>query len=116
MNANRRVEDSLREAANCGNGITSWKPEWLRGFRIGEKEELDVADEVKTWAGTGISGKLPKNSDYLLANRDLSGAPLEPSLLVDNKDKAAIIEIAIEKLIRDAKFRNAPIAVTLARD
>jgi hypothetical protein len=58
--------------------------------RIGKREEMDFADEVRTWAGIHISDKLGKNGDYLLAFRDPSGAALEPRLLIDNKDKAAI--------------------------
>jgi hypothetical protein len=51
------------------------------------------------------SEKLPKNGDYILAYRDPSGAPLEPKLLIDTKDKAAISEADIKKLIRDAVLR-----------
>jgi hypothetical protein len=63
-----------------------------------------------------VSEKLPKNGDYLLAFRDPSGAQLEPRLLVDNKDKAAITEGDIKKLIRDAKERHVPIGVIVAKD
>ena len=34
-----------------------------------------------------VSEKLARNGDYLLAFRDPSDAPLEPRLLIDNKDK-----------------------------
>jgi hypothetical protein len=108
QHANRRVEDSLREMGELRQRNHELEAQMSKVSRIGKKEELDFADEVKTWAGMGISEKLPKNGDYLLAFRDPSGASLEPRLLVDNKDKAAITEIDIKKLIRDAKCRKYP--------
>jgi hypothetical protein len=63
-----------------------------------------------------ISDKLPKNGDYLLAFRDASGAPLEPRLLVDNKNKDAVTKGDIRKLIRDAKERHAPVGIIVTRD
>jgi hypothetical protein len=59
---------------------------------------------------------LPKNGDYVLAFRDPSGAPLEPCLLVDNKDKATVTEGDIRKLIRDVKERRSPVGVVVARE
>ena len=41
---------------------------------------------------------------------------LEPRLLIDNKDKAAITEGDIRKLIRDAKERHAPVGVIVTKD
>jgi len=84
--------------------------------RRGKLEELSFEDEVRTWPGMCASEKLPKNGDYLLAFRDPSGAALEPRLLIDNKDKAAISEADIKKLIRDAKERHVPIGVITAKD
>jgi hypothetical protein len=84
--------------------------------RVGKKEELDFADEVQSWPGMCVSEKLPRNGDYLLSFRDPSGAPLEPRMLVDNKDKAAITEADIRKLVRDAKERHAPVGVIVTRD
>jgi hypothetical protein len=77
---------------------------------------MDFADEVRSWAGIHISDKLGKNGDYLLAFRDPSGAAIEPRLLVDNKNKDAVAESDIRKLIRDAKERHAPVGVIVARD
>ena len=114
--ANRRVEDSLREIGELRERNHELEAQMAKVSRIGKKEELDFAEEVKTWAGMGISEKLPKNGDYLLAFRDPSGASLEPRLLVDNKDKAAITEIDIKKLIRDAKYRSTPVAVIVTKD
>jgi hypothetical protein len=84
--------------------------------RRGKLEELSFEDEVQTWPGMCVSEKLAKNGDYLLAFRDPSGAVLEPRLLVDNKDKTAITEGDIKKLIRDAKERHIPIGIIAAKD
>jgi len=116
QHANRRVEDSLREMGELRQRNHELEAQMSKVSRIGKKEELDFADEAKTWAGIAISEKLPKNGDYLLAFRDPSGASLEPRLLVDNKDKAAITEGDIKKLIRDAKCRNTAVAVIVAKD
>jgi ribosome-binding ATPase YchF (GTP1/OBG family) len=51
-----------------------------------------------------------------LAYRDASGAPLEPCLIVDNKDKASVSEGDIRKLIRDAKDRHSPVGIIVARE
>jgi hypothetical protein len=114
--ANRRVEDSLREVAILRERNHELESEMSKVARRGKLEELSFEDEVRTWAGICVSEKLPKNGDYLLAFRDPGGAPLEPRLLIDNKDKAAITESDIKKLIRDAKERHAPVAVVVARD
>jgi hypothetical protein len=114
--ANRRVEDSLREVANLRERNHELESEMAKVARVGKREEMDFAEEVRTWAGIHISNKLPKNGDYLLAYRDPSGAALEPRLLVDNKDKAAIGESDIRKLVRDAKERHAPVGVIVTRD
>jgi hypothetical protein len=116
QNANRRVEDSLREAGELRERNHVLESEMSKVARIGKREEMDFADEVRTWAGIHISDKLGKNGDYLLAFRDPSGAAIESRLLVDNKDKAAITEGDIKKLIRDAKERHAPVAVVVASD
>ena len=52
----------------------------------------------------------------ILAFRDPSGAPLEPRILVDNKDKAVVAESDITKLVRDAKERSTPVAILVARE
>jgi hypothetical protein len=88
----------------------------MKVARVGKREEIDFAEEVRTWAGIHIGDKLGKNGDYLLAFRDASGAALEPRLLVDNKNKDAIAESDIRKLVRDAKERHAPVGVIVARD
>jgi hypothetical protein len=114
--ANRRVEDSLREVGELRERNHELESEMAKVARIGKREEMDFADEVQTWPGMCVSPKLPKNGDYLLAYRDPSGAVLEPRLLVDNKNKDAVTESDIRKLVRDAKERRAPVGVIVARD
>jgi hypothetical protein len=114
--ANRRVEDSLREAVELRERNHELESEMAKVARIGKREEMDFADEVRTWAGIHIGDKLGKNGDYLLAFRDPSGAALEPRILIDNKDKAAIGESDIRKLVRDAKERHAPVGVIVTKD
>jgi hypothetical protein len=116
QHANRRVEDSLREVGALRERNHELETEMMKVSRIGKREEMDFADEVRTWAGIHIGDKLPRNGDYLLAFRDASGAPVEPRLLIDNKDKAAITEPDIKKLIRDAKERRAPVGVIVTKD
>ena len=113
---NRRVEDSLREVAKLRERNHELETQMSKVARRGKLEEMSFEDEVQTWPGMCVSEKLPKNGDYLLAFRDPSGAVLEPRLLIDNKDKAAITEGDIKKLIRDAKERHVPIGVIAAKD
>jgi len=114
--ANRRVEDSLREVAKLRERNNELEGEMSKVARRGKLEELSFEDEVRTWPGMYASEKLPRNGDYLLAFRDPSGSPLEPRLLIDNKDKAAVTEADLKKLIRDAKERDVPIGVIAAKD
>jgi hypothetical protein len=113
---NRRVEDSLREVAQLQERNHELETQMSKVARQGKLEELSFEEEVQTWPGMCVSEKLAKNGDYLLAFRDPSGAALEPRLLIDNKDKAAISEGDIKKLIRDAKERHVPIGVIAAKD
>jgi hypothetical protein len=114
--ANRRVEDSLREMGELRERNHELEAQMSKVARRGKLEEVSFEDEVKTWPGICVSEKLPRNGDFLLAFRDPSGAPLEPRLLIDNKDKAAITESDIRKLVRDAKERRTPVAVIVTRD
>ena len=83
---------------------------------VGKREEMDFLQEASAWAGIAVSEKLPKNGDFLLSYRDPSGAPLEPRIVVDNKDKASITESDLRKLIRDAKERRCPVGIIVARE
>jgi hypothetical protein len=84
--------------------------------RVGKLEEMDFAEEAKTWPGIYVSEKLPQHGDYILAFRDASGAQLDPKMVVDNKDKKSFVtEGDIDKLVRDAKERSMPVAILLTR-
>ena len=76
----------------------------------------DFEEEARTWAGIAVSEKLPKNGDFLLSYRDPSGAPLEPRIVVDNKDKTSVTESDIRKLTRDARERRCPVGIIVARE
>jgi len=112
----RRVEDCLREVAQLRERNQVLEAEMAKVARVGKREEMDFADEARTWAGIVVSEKLPRNGDFILAFRDPSGTALEPRILIDNKDKAAIAETDIVKLVRDAKERSIPVAILVTRD
>jgi len=114
-NLTRRVEDCLREVAQLRERNQELEAEMSKVSRIGKREEMDFADEARTWAGVSVSEKLPRNGDFIVAYRDPSGASVEPRMLVDNKDKAAVTEGDIAKLVRDAKERSLSVAVLVAR-
>jgi len=112
----RRVEDCLREVSQLRERNHELESEMAKVARVGKLEEVSFADEARTWAGICVSEKLPRNGDYILAYRDPSGAALEPSIIVDNKDKATVVEGDIKKLIRDAKERRGAVGVIVAKD
>jgi hypothetical protein len=112
----RRVENCLRELAQLRERNQELEGEISKASRRGKLEEISFEEEARTWAGIAVSEKLSKNGDYVLAYRDPSGVPLEPPILVDNKDKSSITEGDIRKLIRDAKERRGAVAVIVARD
>lgn len=116
QHANRRVEDSLREVAKLQERNHELESQMSKVARVGKREELDFAEEAKSWPGICVSEKLPRNGDYILAYRDPSGAVLEPRLLVDNKNKDAVAETDITKLVRDAKERSIPVAILVTRE
>jgi hypothetical protein len=112
----RRVENCLREVAQLQERNQQLEAEMAKVARVGKREEMDFADEARTWAGIAVSEKLPKNGDFILAYRDLSGTPVEPRILVDNKDKATVSEADVRKIIRDAKERRCPVGVIVTRE
>jgi len=112
---NRRVEDSLREVAQIRERNQELEAQMAKVSRIGRREEMDFADEARTWAGVWISDKLPRNGDFILCYRAQNGEPVEPKILIDNKDKATIAEGDIDKLVRDARERSIPVAALVAR-
>ncbi len=112
----RRVEDSLREIAQLREKNQLLEGEMSKVARIGKREEMDFAEEARTWAGVWISDKLPRNGDFILAYRAPNGDPTEPKILIDNKDKSAIAESDIEKLVRDAEERSIAVAALVTRE
>jgi len=113
---NRRVEDYFREISQLRECNQQLESEMAKVARIGKREEMDFAEEARTWPGIHVSEKLPRNGDFILAYRDPSGAVLEPRILVDNKDKATVAESDVAKLVRDAKERSTPVAILVARE
>jgi chromosome segregation ATPase len=113
---NRRVEDYFREITQLRERNQELETEMAKVAHVGKLEEVSFADEARTWAGISVSEKLPKNGDFILAYRDLSGAPAQPKMLVDNKDKTVVAENDLDKLVRDAKERNIPVGVMVARE
>jgi predicted nuclease with TOPRIM domain len=112
----RRVEDSLREIVQLRETNQQLEAEMSKVARVGKREEMDFADEARTWAGIAISEKLPRNGDFILSYRAPNGDPAEPKILIDNKDKCVIAESDIEKLVRDAKERSIAVAALVTRD
>jgi predicted nuclease with TOPRIM domain len=112
----RRVENCLREVAQLHERNQQLEAEMAKVAHVGKREEMDFAEEARTWAGIAVSQKLPKNGDFLLSYRDASGAPLEPRIIVDNKDKASVTEADLRKLIRDARERRCPVGIIVARE
>lgn len=111
----RRVEACLREVAQLRERNQELESEMAKVARVGRKEELAFAEEAQTWAGICIE-RVIRNGDFILAYRDPSGAPLEPRIVVDNKDKASVTEGDLRKLIRDAKDRRCPVGIIVARE
>lgn len=112
----RRIEEYLSELSRLRARNQELEAEMSKAARRGKLEEVSFEGEVRMWPGICVSEKLTRNGDYLLAFRDPSGAPQEPRLLVDCKDKLAITEADIKKLIRDTKERRSPVGVIVAKD
>jgi hypothetical protein len=112
----RRVEDSLREIVQLREKNQLLEGEMSKVARVGKREEMDFADEARTWAGICISEKLPRNGDFILCYRAPNGEPTEPKILIDNKDKSVIAESDIDKLVRDARERSIGVAALVTRD
>lgn len=111
----RRVEACLREVAQLQERNQQLETEMAKVARVGRKEELDFADEAQTWVGLSVE-RITRNGDFILAYRDPSGVPLEPRIVVDNKDKTSVTEGDLRKLIRDAKERRCPVGIIVARE
>ncbi len=112
----RNVQDYLIEISKLRDANNALEAEMSKIVRVGRREEVDFAEEVRSWPGIWVSEKLKRYGDYILAYRDPSGSPTEPRIIVDNKDKDTISEGDIEKLVRDAKEQATPVAIVLAKD
>ena len=115
-NLSRRVEDSLRQLAELRERNEELEIEFSKTARIGKREEMSFEEEARTWSGIHVSSKLPRNGDYVLAYRAPNGDPLEPRILIDNKDKSVVAESDVDKLVRDSKERAIPIAALVVRE
>jgi hypothetical protein len=113
---NRRVEDYFRELSQLRERNQVLEAEMAKVARVGKREEMDFVEEARSWPGIYVSEKLPRHGDYILAYRDPSGAELEPRIVIDNKDKSAITEGDIKKLVRDVKERHGIVGIVVAKD
>src|SRR5580698_7083466 len=112
----RRVEDCLREVGQLRERNQELEGEMSKAARRGKLEEISFEEEARSWAGIHVSEKLARGGDYILAYRDPSGAPLEPRIVVDNKDKSSVTEGDLRKLIHDAKERRCITGIIVARE
>jgi len=112
----RRVKDYFGEIGNLRGRNQELEAEMAKVARIGKREELDFAEEVRSWPGVWVGDKLPRNGDYLMAFSDAAGNALEPMMVIDNKDKAIVAEVDVKKLVRDARERKIPVAVLVTRE
>jgi len=113
----RRVENYFREISQLRERNQELETEMAKVARVGMLEEIRFADEARTWAGVSVSEKLPRNGDFILTFRDPSGAPIEPRIVVDTKNKdSGVTEADIKKLIRDAKERKIAVGIIVAKD
>ena len=112
----RQSKDYLQEIVILRDRNEELESEMAKVARVGKREEIDFAEEVRSWPGIWIGEKLPRNGDYLMAFADTAGNALEPRMVVDNKDKAAVAEADIRKLVRDARERKLAVAALVAHD
>jgi DNA repair exonuclease SbcCD ATPase subunit len=112
----RQGKDYLQEITKLRERNQELEGEMAKVARVGKKEEMEFADEARSWPGIWVGEKLPRNGDYLLAFSDAAGNALEPTMVVDNKDKATVAEADIRKLVRDARERKLAVAVLVTKD
>jgi hypothetical protein len=112
----RQGKDYLQEITSLRERNQELEGEMAKVSRVGKKEEMDFAEEAHSWPGIWVGEKLPRNGDYLMAFSDAAGNALEPTMVVDNKDKATVAEADIRKLVRDAKERKLAVAALVTRD
>ena len=113
---NRKVKDYLIEISDLRTKNQNLEAEMSKVARVGRKEEISFAEEAATWRGIWLSEKLKRYGDYILAYRDPSGEPVDPKMVIDNKDKNCVTEEDVEKLIRDAGEQGTPVAALVTKD
>ncbi len=69
----RLVKDYLAEIGQVRERNEELAAEMAKVARVGKKQEMDFAEEARTWPGICVSEKLSRNGDYILAYRDPSG-------------------------------------------
>jgi len=106
----RQGKDYLQEIGGLRERNRELEAETAKVSRVGKREEIDFAEEARSWPGIWVGEKLPRNGDYLMAFADAAGNALEPAMVVDNKDKAVVAQSDVRKLVRDAKQRNMAVA------
>jgi hypothetical protein len=112
----RRVKDFLDEVNKLRERNQELEAEMAKVARVGKREEMDFAEDVRSWPGIWIGDKLPRYGDYLLAFRDGAGNALDPKMVVDNKDKTSVTEPDVKKLIRDCKEHGLMVGVIVTRE
>ena len=112
----RQAKDYFQEMGGLRERNQQLEAEMAKVARVGKREEMDFADEVRSWPGIWVGEKLPRNGDYLMAFADAAGNALEPVMVFDNKDKDAVAEADVRKLVRDARERKLPVAVLVTRE
>jgi hypothetical protein len=112
----RQAKDYLQEISGLRERNQQLESEMAKVARVGKKEEIDFADEARSWPGIWVGEKLPRNGDYLMAFADAAGNALEPTMVVDNKDKDTVAASDIRKLVRDARERKLSVAALVTRE
>lgn len=111
-----KVEEHLSDLASLRSRNAELEAEISKAARRGRLEEISFEQEIQTVPGLSVSEKLPRGRELIGALRELSGAPVEPRILVDNKNKSTAAKADIRKLVRDAKQRNVSVAIIVATD
>jgi hypothetical protein len=112
----RQTKDYFQEITSLRDRNKQIEAEMAKVARVGKGEELDFAEEVRSWPGVWVGEKLPRNGDYLMAFSEAAGNALEPIMVIDNKDKATVAEADVKKLVRDARERKLAVAVLVTRE
>jgi hypothetical protein len=112
----RQAHDYLREIDELRDRNEKLEAEMAKVARVGRKEEVDFAEEVRSWPGFWLGPKLARHGDYLMAFSDAAGNALDPVFLVENKDKTCLAAADIRKVVADTKERKLRVAVLVMRE